>query len=332
MPHPNHPFRVLFFGSSHFAIPSLRRLMQCKESGELVTALEVVTAPDNKQTKIPEVPLKTFSRKAGIPVHVAPPKTLRNWQRPILSETEDFDLGVVVSFGYFLPKSLITSFRYGALNVHPSLLPRHRGPAPIEHTILNQDTKAGVSIIELHHDKFDAGRILLQSEIDVRQDAKYLDLHDQLAELGASELIRTIRDLDLRSANALSQDDSLSTHAPKIRKEQANINWNTATADQVYLLHRALGYRVPIHSTFRGKRVQILEMVPTMGPTGFSSNEAPGILVYSKERGMVFVRCSEGWIGCTQLKVQDRNVVNAVAFMNGYQVVNGQDKFVQGDA
>jgi methionyl-tRNA formyltransferase len=100
----------------------------------------------------------------NVPVHHTPSKakTLKQWQLPT---DKQYDLAVVVSFGYFIPPHIISRFRLGAINVHPSLLPKYRGAAPIQHAILNGDRKTGVTVQELDEREFDAGRILNQKEV-----------------------------------------------------------------------------------------------------------------------------------------------------------------------
>lgn len=129
--------KILFFGSDAFSLHSLQRLAQKYPRIQLVSNSSL---------------LIRYARTNGIPAHIPPPKTLKHWTPPTTSS----DLAVVVSFGYFLPAALCDSFPLGAINVHPSLLPKYRGPAPIAHSLLNNDTETGISVIELDRARFDA--------------------------------------------------------------------------------------------------------------------------------------------------------------------------------
>jgi methionyl-tRNA formyltransferase len=119
---------------------------------------------------------------------------MKSWDPDWLSQWKEPDLAVVVSFGYFMPHRILNQFKLGAVNVHPSLLPRYRGAAPIHHSVLNGDSETGISIIELDRKRFDAGKILKQTvyEIPNHEHVLYQDLYTQLAERGGHELTDVI--------------------------------------------------------------------------------------------------------------------------------------------
>ena len=134
-----------------------------------------------------------------IPVHDAPTprKAIQAWE-PDWLKRKAFDLAVVVSFGYFLPRHILNHFSLGALNVHPSLLPLYRGSAPIQHAIINGDRETGISIIDLDQSRFDAGRILKQSRFQIpnHEHIRYQELHDFLALKGGEDLVDVIQNLE----------------------------------------------------------------------------------------------------------------------------------------
>ncbi|KAJ3236842.1 hypothetical protein HDU81_010308 [Chytriomyces hyalinus] len=313
--------RILFFGSDEFSVICCNRLLRASKDG-VVSNLEIVTPPDNPRTKQPEVPLKRFARENSIPHHLAPPKTLTGWTPPT-----SFDLAVVVSFGYFLPSPVIGAFPLRALNVHPSLLPKYRGAAPIQHTILNGDTKTGVSIMELDEKKFDAGRILHQSSLDVGPYPFYKELHDRLAVQGAEDLVKTVSQLHELKEHAWLQNLDEVTHARKIETAMSAIDWAAMSREGIYCRHRALGYKTPLYCQFREKRVQILSMTLQNPTMELPADASPGSLVYDKEASIVFVKCQDGWIGVDSLKVAGKKDLNAKAFFNGYQLTS-RDQFV----
>ncbi|XP_030269986.1 methionyl-tRNA formyltransferase, mitochondrial isoform X4 [Sparus aurata] len=163
------PWRLLFFGSDHFAVESLKRLTSSWTSSEgIVESLEVVTLSGN-------VPVKKFAQQNQLPLHSWPPDNLDG----------RFDVGVVVSFGCLLHETLINKFPHGILNVHPSLLPRWRGPAPIFHTILHGDTVTGVTIMQIRPHRFDVGPIVNQELHQVPEKCTADELGAALATKGA---------------------------------------------------------------------------------------------------------------------------------------------------
>lgn len=244
-----------------------------------------------------------------------------------------FDLAVVVSFGYFLPQSLLSAFPRGGINVHPSLLPKFRGAAPIQHTILNGDTETGVSIIELHARKFDAGRILNQCKVPVPEGVYYKDLHDVLAARGAALLADTVRNLDQFERLAKTQEETMVMKAPKITKDMARIIWDQWTAEDIYRRYRAFGHQEPLHTTFKDNAVQIKGMmdpkeaekaygVPPNGPA------EPGTIAFVKPANVLWVRCREGWAACTSFHPEYKKQQSAPNFKNGYRLVSMSDRFV----
>ncbi|KAJ3182213.1 hypothetical protein HDU85_003255 [Gaertneriomyces sp. JEL0708] len=330
------PYNILFFGSDEFSIICLEKLRAEKlaNPGSLISHLEVVTPPDNPRNKIPQVPLKQYAETHRLPVHAAPRKTLKGWEPQTASSDDTFDLAVVVSFGYFLPRTVISCFKSGAFNVHPSLLPRYRGAAPLQHTILNGDTETGVSIIELDDKRFDVGRILKQTHVSVPPNIFLKDLHDQLGEIGANDMLEVIRNLEAAKMEARTQSDQHATHAPKISKEMALVDWNN-TGEGIYRLHRAIGYKLPLFTTFRKKRMQILEMDDPSAaslPNNLISGAAPGTTAFSENLSTMYVKCVDTWLACKKLKVEGKRELNIKDFEKGYQLKNLKKPEILGSA
>ncbi|XP_045929992.1 methionyl-tRNA formyltransferase, mitochondrial [Micropterus dolomieu] len=189
------PWRLLFFGSDHFAVESLKLLTSSRSSRDgVVESLEVVTLSG-------EVPVKRFAQQNHLPVHSWPPDNVDG----------QFDVGVVVSFGCLLPERLINKFPHGILNVHPSLLPRWRGPAPVFHTIIHGDTVTGVTIMQIRPHRFDVGPILNQEFHQVHENCTAEELGAALATKGAHLLIDTLMTLSDRRAHKREQGQTGAT-------------------------------------------------------------------------------------------------------------------------
>ncbi|CAG8596485.1 17283_t:CDS:2 [Dentiscutata erythropus] len=192
-------------------------------------------------------PVKLFAQDNNLVIHEAPQKTLQAWKIPkprdleaIHFDIDRFDIGVVVSFGYFLSPAILESFKKGSMNVHPSLLPKYRGAAPIQYAILNGDQETGITIQELHPEIFDAGKILRQISVAIPSESTYQSLESILAAEGAELLVDTLRYLDYFQANAQEQDTTKATKAPKISKDMAEIKWNQITADRLDKLYHSI--------------------------------------------------------------------------------------------
>jgi methionyl-tRNA formyltransferase len=170
------------------------------------------------------------------------------WMPDWLSQHATLDLAIVVSFGYLIPPFVLSRFKYGGINVHPSLLPKYRGPAPIENTILNGERETGVSIIGLHPSRFDAGNVLVQSRFKIPNPdhINYTGLHTILQENASNLLFDTLKDFEKIQKSSRLQDENEATKALKVKRELGFIDWNNTSAQQVDRIHRAISHRVSL--------------------------------------------------------------------------------------
>ncbi|KAI8368403.1 formyl transferase [Choanephora cucurbitarum] len=251
-------------------------------------------------------------------------KTLNDWQIP--SETE-YDLGVVVSFGYFIPPHIIDRFKYGAINVHPSLLPKYRGAAPIQHAILYGDKETGVTIQELDPHEFDAGRILAQIKTPLDTPPVYSTLKPKLAEVGSRLLVDTLNHLKERKEHAVTQDITQATRAPKVQKTWSEMDFVNTSAWQAEQLNRAIGEQYPLRTIYQthSKKskdivVQLLKLDIAQNPDKDLTGSAPGSFRFHEPSQSLHIVCGDqSVLACSQLKVQNKGAVSAKDFCNGYQ-------------
>ncbi|XP_009902250.2 methionyl-tRNA formyltransferase, mitochondrial [Dryobates pubescens] len=305
------PWRVLFFGTDRFAVTVLRALQAAREPSEnlLVSRLEVVTLPSRLRG---DLPVKSCAQEFQLPVH--------EW--PHTGPVGQFDVGVVASFGRLLSKELILQFPYGVLNVHPSCLPRWRGPAPVVHTVLHGDEVAGVTIMEIRSKRFDVGPIIKQEEFPVPPCCTAKELEVLLAKMGANMLISVLKNLPESLQNKREQPKEGVTFAPKISVAKSCVKWEEQTAAQILQLHRAIGSMFPLQTLWRGTTVKLLDLVEVDNIPGFSDQvlndcgAAPGSLLYHKASRMLIARCREGWVGIKGVVLKKQ--LTAVDFYNGY--------------
>eukprot|EP00730_Choanoeca_flexa_P016891 TRINITY_DN8064_c0_g1_i1.p2 TRINITY_DN8064_c0_g1~~TRINITY_DN8064_c0_g1_i1.p2 ORF type:complete len:365 (+),score=71.29 TRINITY_DN8064_c0_g1_i1:2873-3967(+) len=251
--------RVLFLGSDDFALHTLSALHQNKDN-YAISKLEVVApAHPEKARKRQYCAPRRYCEEHDVKVYDAQPREALN------ELSSNFDIGVVVSFGQLLPETFINGFTKGCINVHPSLLPRYRGAAPIHHTLLNGDTVTGVSLIQLSVGRFDQGSILDQRAHLVQPDDNFPTLSNSLGQLGAQMVLDALEDFDAKMDNAKEQDTF--THkvskAPKPKKVQRLIDPQNHTAVQAVNAFRALGYKgMPI----KLNTVQVMLADVELGP------------------------------------------------------------------
>ena len=245
--------KIVFFGTSEFGAIILGKLVQAG----MIPVL-VVTTPDKpvgrKQVLTPP-PVKLIAEKFKLPIFQ--PADLLNSAIAELSR-QKIDMFIVAAYGKILPKEILGIPKYGALNVHPSLLPKYRGASPIQTVLLNEEDETGVSIIALD-EKMDHGPVLTMSKLQIANNKyRYQELHNTLAKIGAELLIKTIPDWIAGKIKAVPQDESKATYTKILKKEDGKIDWNKE-ARYIERQVRAL-YPWPGAFTFwKGKQIKILK-------------------------------------------------------------------------
>ena len=214
------PWRIVFFGTPSFAIPSLKKLFQGPD--EVVAVVTQADREKGRGQKVFPSPVKELVLLQGM-VPLQPEKVKEEAFQENLKELR-LDLFVVVAFGQILPKSLLKIPRYGAVNVHASLLPKYRGAAPIAWAILKGEKVTGVTTMMMD-EGMDTGDILLQAEIPIEEKETCETLHETLSVLGAQVLIETLEKLKRGNVRPLPQDHSKATCAPPLKKEDGWIDW-----------------------------------------------------------------------------------------------------------
>uniref|UniRef100_A0A182XJX3 Methionyl-tRNA formyltransferase, mitochondrial n=1 Tax=Anopheles quadriannulatus TaxID=34691 RepID=A0A182XJX3_ANOQN len=309
--------KVLFFGTDHFSLPSLKSIHTNLVNNGRVERLEVVTS-----FKAAKNPVKQYSRAAGLPLH--------DWAACTPATAGRFDLGVVVSFGHLIPETFIDCFDRGMLNVHASLLPKLRGAAPIVHAIANGEQRTGISIMRIKPKQFDVGEILLQSAVSIERDTLMPELHDRLAAIGADCLVTCIEDLEGYYQRLTVQNDAEATYAPKIDPKFAEIRWHQATAVSVYDRYRALYGLRPLLTSFGGELVKLFKLsFDSTQPVPAVPADRPGQLEYSKRSRQLLVRCGDGRaLELLQLSVGGKKTLSGQDFYNGFlSKVNRSDRY-----
>ncbi|XP_040271715.1 methionyl-tRNA formyltransferase, mitochondrial isoform X1 [Bufo bufo] len=299
------PWKVMFFGTDEFALECLKSLnKQRKAQEEVVGKLEVVSLP----TLLPKgLPVANYASDEGIPLH--------EW--PDIGPCDQFDVGVVASFGRLLSEDLILKFPYGILNVHPSLLPRWRGPAPLIHTVLSGDQKTGVTIMQIRPKRFDVGPIVMQKTFPVAPKCTSKELEAVLSKQGAEMLMSVLKDLPERLRTATEQPKEGATFAPKITAAMSCVKWAEQTPEQIVRLECAIGFAMPLQAVWMGAPIKLLDFVEV--PDSLITSDFPrfpGSISYLSAPQIMVVRCKDGWVGIRTVKLGKK--MSAKDFYNGY--------------
>lgn len=209
--------KIAFFGTPELCLSFLEKM---KESSYLPSL--VITNPDKpigRKQEITPTPVKIWAEKNNI--EVLNPEKIKDEFSDILKEKE-IDLSVVIAYGSILPEKVINTPKFGTINVHFSLLPRHRGATPVEATILSGDDKAGVSIQQMVFE-LDAGDVLSEKSIEMESNETKQSLFKKLSEIGSSLLIETIKNIENDTVTKTPQDERLVTLSKKTKKSDGEI-------------------------------------------------------------------------------------------------------------
>jgi methionyl-tRNA formyltransferase len=338
-----YSLRVAFFGTDDVSLKTLERLTESLEKrgnyGGIVSALDVVCPgdrPAGRGQKLMPVPVRRFADSKGLRCHTVPYglRDLRQWDASCLGPQRP-DVGVVVSFGYFITPNVLSMLQHGAINMHPSLLPRYRGSAPIPHAILNGDRETGVSVITIHPTAFDAGAILHQQTVPICEGEPSSLLTPRLASIGADAVLDVLAHFPERLANARSQPKECVTKAPKLKPEMAALDITAAgnTADRIVRMSRAFDDSIGIYmlqDKEAGKegeqpvRIKLLEVVPVSAQECAAADAlfaatapaVPGQLLL-RPGGLLLMRTLDGWVHLVRLQPATRKPMGGKDFANG---------------
>ena len=245
--------RIVFAGTAAFAVPTLEGLIEAGHDLQLV-----ITQPDRpagRGLKVLQSEIKRLALERGLAV--VQPERIRDEASQARIRQVGADVMVVVAYGQILPASLINAPRLGTLNVHASLLPRHRGPAPIEWSILSGDRETGVTIMQMDAG-VDTGPILAQARLALSPDATAGLLEGQLGKLGSRLMVRTLDDLARGRVIPVPQPAEGTTHARRLRSEDGKLNPSTMSAQEIDRRVRALSERLGCWITLNGAEVKVL--------------------------------------------------------------------------
>ena len=296
--------RVVFMGTPDFAVPSLQKLL---DAGFEVCA--VYTQPDKPKGrghKLQAPPVKELALQHEIPVFQ--PTSLR--KEEVQQELQSFqpDVIVVVAYGKILPKAVLDLPRLGCINVHGSLLPKYRGAAPIQWTVINGDGTGGVTTMFMG-EGLDTGDMLLKAETPVGAEETAGQLFDRLKDLGADLLLETLEKLEQGTLTPVPQNEEDATHAPMLSKELSVIDWSKP-ARELHNLIRGLNPWPSAYSYLDGKKLKIhaSRVVEGSGEVGKAFAKVGNWLVY----------CGEDALELTEIQTENGKRMDGKSYLLGH--------------
>jgi methionyl-tRNA formyltransferase len=228
------------------------------------------------------------------------------------------DLVVVVAYGKIIPANFLNIKKILFINLHASLLPRWRGAAPIQRSIINMDEETGVSIMKIV-DKLDAGPILLTSKIKITKDSKFNEISQKMSNIGAKLILEAINLIKNNTVNFIDQNENEATYAKKIEKKEARINWN----DSAQIVHQKIRAFNPSPGAFSlvknsKKRIKILK-ADIIKKSFIKDYKNLDIGHCSEE---LIVRCGDGFIKVLEIQPEGKAKLKSSEFLNGYNFKN----------
>ena len=299
--------KIIFMGSSTFAIPSLRILRQTQYDVRAVYSQPPRKAGRGKSYK--EVPLAEFAFSEGLKVEQ--PYTFNDQNVIENLKRYDPDFLVVVAYGLILPREVLEIPKEFPINVHGSFLPYWRGAAPINQVIFNRDSFTGVSIIKMV-EELDAGPILNQEKVILDHTETFGSLHQVLSELGAKNLLRVLDNFN--SNEEILQKNSLVSYAPKIKKLDAKLDFN----QQASALEARVRGLAPVPGAwfeYKGERFKVFkaEVVDGRGNAGSIINED------------LTIACGEKALNIIEIQRQGRDIMNVSDLIRGFKFKRGDN-------
>ncbi|MCM8760749.1 MAG: methionyl-tRNA formyltransferase [Candidatus Omnitrophica bacterium] len=307
--------RIVFFGTSEFAVPALKALI-----GSLHKVPVVVTQPDRRagrSLKMSPPPIKVLAETHGIPVYQ--PQDISSAEAIDYLKNLDADLFVVISFGKILKKEIISIPKIYSINIHGSLLPKYRGAAPTNWAIIEGERITGVTVIRMN-ERMDEGDIILKKEIPIEEEDTNITLTEKLSDTSALALLEAIDLIASKKEKFEKQDSEKATYAPKLKKEDGVIDW---TLPAVKIRDRVRGL-IPwpgAYTYYRGKILKILH-AELFNDAQDNNADTGEVLAVIKNKGII-VNTGAGTLAIKNLQLEGGRILDSDSFVRGHRIEAG---------
>lgn len=298
--------KIVYFGTPSFSAITLENLLKNK-----IFISAIITLNDISKNN----PFINLSQKYSVPIyHTISSKITFNNLKKINS-----DVGVLFAFGSIIPTNILNLFPYGILNIHPSLLPKYRGPSPIQTALLNGENVIGFSIIKID-EQLDHGQIALQKKITVAENETAHDLYLKISHLASSALLDLLPLYINNKINLQIQNENIATYTKTITREDGKIHWNQSS-EYIYRQFRALQPWPGIYTFLNNKRIKIIDL--KISNDNLSKKNIPGVISIQKNNKF-FIECKEGFVEIIRIQKEGKKILNSYDFIRGYKNLDGQ--------
>lgn len=305
--------RVVFFGTPRFAVPTLEALLASRHA-----VVGVVTQPDRARgrgQKVTDGPVKAVAVQHGLPL--IQPATVKDPDVVSSLDAWSPDLGVVAAYGQIIPKALLALPRFGMINVHPSLLPKYRGAAPVHRAVIAGDADTGVTIMRVAP-KLDAGAMFAQRLQPIGPDETSDTLEETLSVAGARLLVEVVDAIAAGTSHEEPQDERLVTYAARLTKEEGLIDWSLS-AQRIHDRVRGLHPWPHAYSYVHGRRVIVWRTSPLREPAA----APPGTVVHAGSDGLHVATGDGTLLALVELQSEGGRPLATADFLRGHSIEPG---------
>ena len=304
--------KVVFMGTPDFAVPSLEMLIEKHE------VVAVVTQPDKPKGRGKKMVYPIIKEKAlEHNITVLQPNKVREEEFLEVLKGFNADIIVVVAYGQILPESILNMPKYGCINVHGSLLPKYRGAAPIQWSVINGEKKTGVTTMYMAKG-LDSGDMLLKGEMDILEDDTFGSLHDRMSLVGAKVLEETLEKIQSGSVERIEQNHNEATYAPMIEKETGHINWEKGS-DEIINLIKGMD---PQPGAFCIYKDEVLKVWKAVKAEDKYESAKIGEIVDINKKGFI-VKTNDGALLITEIQAKGGKRMTTDAYMRGHEIEKG---------
>lgn len=307
--------RIVFMGTPDFAVPTLETLIQSEH--EVVGVVTQPDRPKGRSGKLQFSPVKEAAVEAQIPVF-QPERIKDGTFYPVLQELNP-DVIIVVAFGQILPKEILELPKYGCMNVHASLLPKLRGAAPIQWSVIDGDPESGVTIMQMD-EGLDTGDMIDKVVVPIEKEETGGSLFDKLSIAGAKLCVKVMADLEAGVAGRIPQpEESTTPYAKMISKQMGKIDWNRP-AKEIEQLVRGLNPWPSAYTSMNGKNLKIwsAEVLEKS-----EADEAQTGQILRADKNGLLVQTKEGCLNIKELQLEGKKRMDTASFLRGYPVDTG---------
>ncbi len=303
--------RIIFMGTPDFAVPSLKVLYE--KSYDICAVVVQPDKPKGRGNKLTFPPVKQVALELGLPVYQ--PERIKDTQFVETIKELRPDMIVVVAFGQILSKEILDIPPLGCINVHASLLPKYRGAAPINWSIINGDRVTGVTTMYMD-EGLDTGDMILKKQIEIDDEMNAQELHDKLSLLGAEILIETLENIEMGKIIRVKQNEEEATYAPMLKKEIGKIDWSL-DCRRIKNLIRGTYPWPGAFSYYEGKMFKIFKA--DIVDEDKSNHEYGVITEVNKDN--IIISCGKGFLCVKEIQFENQKRMDVAAYLRGHKII-----------